>query len=103
MSMSEETRLRGELRAASVLLWALVARQTHADDLRSVFENAVVRETAHMLERGVRSDVLRAFETAAGAWAVRSRMIFRQRDEKEAGGVTFQRQGSNRLSRQETR
>lgn len=71
MSLKEEIRLKAELRAASVLLSALM-RQTEAQDLRHVFENAVVRETAHMLERGARSEAIRAFEDAAGEWSIRS-------------------------------
>jgi hypothetical protein len=72
MSLRDEIRLKAELRAAQVLLSALM-RQTDAQDLRRVFEDAVVRETAHMLERGARSEALRAFEDAAGEWAIRSR------------------------------
>jgi hypothetical protein len=72
MSLKDEIRLKAELRAASVLLSALM-RQTDAQDLRQVFEDAVVRETAHMLERGARTDSIRAFEDAAGEWAIRSR------------------------------
>jgi len=72
MSLKEEIRLNAELRAASVLLSALM-HHTEAQDLRRVFENAVVRETAHMMERGARSEALRAFEDAAGEWAIRSR------------------------------
>jgi hypothetical protein len=71
MSVKEEIRLKAELRAASVLLAALM-RQTEAQDLRRVFENAVVRETAHMLERGARNEAIRAFEDAAGEWSIRS-------------------------------
>lgn len=70
MSLKEEIRLKAELRAASVLLSALM-RQTDAQDVRSVFEDAVVRETAHMLERGARSEAIRAFEDAASEWAIR--------------------------------
>ncbi len=76
MSQKEEIRLRAKLRAASVLLAALM-RETDADGLRHVFESAVVRETAHMLERGARSEAIRAFEDAAGEWAVRSRLSLR--------------------------
>jgi hypothetical protein len=72
MSLKEEIRLKGELRAASVLLSALM-RQNAPDDIRRVFENAVVRETAHMLERGARSEAIRAFENASTDWAVRSK------------------------------
>jgi hypothetical protein len=72
MSLKEEIRLKAELRAASVLLSALM-RQTEAQDLRRVLETAVVRETAHMLERGARSEAIRAFEDAAGEWSIRSR------------------------------
>jgi hypothetical protein len=83
MSLKEEIRLKAELRAASVLLSALM-RQTGAKDLRRVFENAVVRETAHMLERGARSDAIRAFESAVGEWAIRSRVASLQEDEESA-------------------
>ncbi len=76
MSLKDELRLKAELRAASVLLSALI-RQTDAQDLRRVFEDAVVRETAHMLERGARSDAIRAFEDAAGEWAIRARRTLR--------------------------
>lgn len=72
MSLKEEIRLKAELRAASVLLSALM-RQTEPQDVRRVFENAVVRETAHMLERGARSEAIRAFEDASGEWAIRSK------------------------------
>jgi hypothetical protein len=72
MSLKEEIRLKAELRAASVLLSALM-RQTDAEDVRNIFENAVVRETAHMLERGARSEAIRAFEDAVGEWAIRGR------------------------------
>ncbi|MGH8713148.1 MAG: hypothetical protein ACREYB_03975 [Casimicrobiaceae bacterium] len=78
MPLRDDIRLRAELRAATVLLHALIARQNDVDDVRTVFESAVVRETAHLLERGVRSDVIRAFENAAGHWTVRARMMFRQ-------------------------
>lgn len=81
MSLKEEIRLKAELRAASVLLSALM-RQTRAKDLRRVFENAVVRETAHMLERGARSEAIRAFENVAGEWAIRSRVASRREDEE---------------------
>lgn len=72
MSLKEEIRLKAELRAASVLLAALM-RQTETQDLRRVLDNAVVRETAHMLERGARTEAIRAFEDAAGEWAIRAR------------------------------
>lgn len=72
MSLKEEIRLKAELRAASVLLSALM-RQTEPQDVRRVFENAVVRETAHMLERGARNEAIRAFEDASGEWAIRSK------------------------------
>lgn len=78
MSPARELRLKAALRAASVLLHALVARHADAEDLRHIFGEAVVRETAHMLERGARSDAIRAFEAAAGAWSVRSRVLPRQ-------------------------
>jgi len=83
MSLKDEIRLKAELRATTVLLSALM-RHTAAQDLRRVFEDAVVRETAHMLERGARSDTLRAFEDAAGEWAIRSRRTVRQDGEGEA-------------------
>jgi hypothetical protein len=82
MSLKEEIRVKAELRAASVLLDALM-RQTEAQDLRRVFDNAVVRETAHMLERGSRPEAIRAFEDAAGEWAIRAR---RWDDESEHRG-----------------
>jgi hypothetical protein len=77
MSLKDELRLKAELRAASVLLSALM-RHTDAQDLRHVFEDAVVRETAHMLERGARLEAIRAFEDAAGEWAIRSHIALRQ-------------------------
>jgi hypothetical protein len=75
--MKDEIRLKAELRAASVLLSALM-RHTDVQYLRRVFDDAVVRETAHMLERGARSAAIRAFEDAAGEWSIRSRMALRQ-------------------------
>jgi hypothetical protein len=81
MSLKEEIRLKAELRVTSVLLSALM-RQTGAKDLHGVFENAVVRETAHMLERGARSEAIRAFENAAGEWSIRSRVASRQEDDE---------------------
>jgi len=74
MSVKDELRLKAELRAASVLLSALM-RQTDEQDFRRVFDEAVVRETAHMLERGARSQAIRAFEDAAGEWSIRSRAL----------------------------
>jgi hypothetical protein len=74
MSLQDELRLKAELRAASVLLSALM-RQTDAQDFRRVFEDSVVRETAHMLERGVRTEAIRAFEDAAGEWSIHSRAL----------------------------
>jgi hypothetical protein len=82
MALKEEIRLKAELRAASVLLSALM-RHTDAQDLRRVLEDAVVRETAHMLERGARSAAIRAFEDAAGEWAIRSRRTLRQEGSAE--------------------
>lgn len=76
--MTDQFRLEAELRAASVLLSALAAHQSDAGGTRDVFEAAVVRETAHMLERGVPGNAIRAFESAAGAWAMRSRQILAQ-------------------------
>jgi hypothetical protein len=90
MSLKDEIRLKAELRAASVLLSALM-RQTDAQDLRQVFEDAVVRETAHMLERGARSDSIRAFEDAAGEWAIRSRRAPRPDGEGEPRRTRSQR------------
>jgi hypothetical protein len=72
MSLKDEVRLKAELRAASALLSALM-RRTDAQDFRRVFEDTVVRETAHMLERGARNEAIRAFEDAAGGWSVHSR------------------------------
>ena len=74
MSLQDELRLNAELRAASVLLSALM-RQTDAQDFRRVFEDSVVRETAHMLERGARNEAIRAFEDAAGEWSIHSRAL----------------------------
>jgi hypothetical protein len=74
MSLKEEIRLKAELRAASILLSALM-RQTDAQDFRRVFEDTVVRETAHMLERGARNQAIRAFEDAAGGWSIHSRAL----------------------------
>lgn len=93
MSLKEEIRLKAELRAASVLLSALM-HQTEAQDLRRVFENAVVRETAHMLERGARSEAIRAFEDAAGEWAIRSRS-----QDDDDGGMTAQGRTADRRQR----
>ena len=76
MSLKDEIRLKAELRAASILLSALM-RETEAHDLRRVIDDAVVRETAHMLERGARSEAIRAFEDAAGEWAIRCRKSVR--------------------------
>jgi hypothetical protein len=72
MSLKDELRRKAELRATTVLLSALM-RHTDAQDLRRVLDDAIVRETAHMLERGARSEAIRAFEDAAGGWAIRSR------------------------------
>jgi|GEM_PF-6289175 hypothetical protein len=72
MSLKDEIRLKAELRAAKVLLSALM-RQTDAQDFRRVFEDTVVRETAYMLERGARNEAVRAFEDAAGDWSIHSR------------------------------
>jgi hypothetical protein len=77
MSLKEEIRLKAELRAASVLLSALM-RQTDAQDVGRILDNAVVRETAHMLERGARTEAIRAFEDAAGEWAARAHVALRQ-------------------------
>ena len=96
MSAKEEVRLRAELRAASVLLAALM-RQTGAEDLRRVFDNAVVREIAHMMERGARTDAIRAFEDAASEWTVRSRQVNNEsRSEPQAhNGHRGSRQGAH--------
>ena len=72
MSSKDELRLKAELRAARILLSALM-RRTDAQDFRRVYEDTVLRETAHMLERGARNEAIRAFEDAAGAWSVHSR------------------------------
>ena len=77
LSPSDEMRLKAELQAATVLLSALVERDADDNELRDVLNNAVVRETAHMLERGARTDSIRAFEDAARGWVVRSRAISR--------------------------
>ena len=74
MSLQDEIRLKAELRAAKVLLSALM-RRTDAQDFRRVFEDTVVRETAYMLERGARNESIRAFEDAAGAWSIHSREL----------------------------
>jgi len=74
MSLKNELRLKAELRAASILLSALM-RHTDEQDFRRVFQDAIVRETAHMLERGARSAAIRAFEDAAGAWSIHSRAL----------------------------
>jgi len=74
MSLKDEIRLKAELHAASVLLAALM-RQTDEQDFRRVFDEVIVRETAHMLERGARSQEIRAFEDAAGEWSIRSRAL----------------------------
>jgi len=74
MSVKDEIRLKAELQAASVLLAALM-RQTDEQDFRRVFDEVIVRETAHMLERGARSQEIRAFEDAAGEWSIRSRAL----------------------------
>jgi hypothetical protein len=74
MSLKDEIRLKAELRAASVLLSALM-RQTDAQDFRRMFVDTVVRETAHMLERGARNQAIRAFEDAAGEWSIHSRAL----------------------------
>ena len=76
MSLKEEIRLKAELRAASVLLSALM-RQTDAQAVGRVLDNAVVRETAHMLERGARIEAVRAFEDAASEWAARAHVALR--------------------------
>ncbi|HEX4522175.1 MAG TPA: hypothetical protein VH704_01515 [Casimicrobiaceae bacterium] len=55
------------------MLLSALMRETDAQDLRRVFEDAVVRETAYMLERGALNESIRAFEDAAGAWSLRSR------------------------------
>lgn len=102
MPLRDEIRLRAELRAATVLLHALIACQNDVDDVRTIFESAVVRETAHLLERGVRNDAIHAFEAAAGSWAVRCRMMMVRPNGDAAKGVPFRRRVSD-LQRQETR
>jgi hypothetical protein len=79
MPLKDELRVKAELRAATVLLSALM-RHTDAQDLRRVLDDAIVRETAHMLERGARSEAIRAFEDAAGEWTIRSRGTGQDRD-----------------------
>ena len=91
MSLNEEVRLKAELRAAKILLSALM-RQTDAQDFRRMFEDAVVRETAHMLERGARNEAIRAFEDAAGAWSIHSRAL-RYADAAEPGRGNARSQG----------
>lgn len=93
MSLKEEIRLKAELRAATVLLSALM-RNSEAQDLRRVFEDAVVRETAHLLERGARSEAIRAFEDAAGEWSIRSHRTLRD-------GVAEARRTNERAQRHE--
>lgn len=97
MSLQDEVRLKAELRAAKVLLSALM-RQTDAQDFRRMFEDTVVRETAHMLERGARNEAIRAFEDAAGEWSIHSRAL-RHDDSAQVGrgngNARLQRQGSH--------
>ena len=94
MSLKEEIRLKAELRAATVLLSALM-RNSEAQDLRHVFEEAVVRETAYMLERGARGEAIRAFEDAAGEWALRSHRILHDgaADPRRTNGGTQRHEG----------
>jgi hypothetical protein len=90
MSAKEEIRVKAELRAASMLLAALM-RESDAQDLRRIFDNAVVRETAHMLERGARSEAIRAFEDAAGGWSIRARRTGRDELGRTAQGFIGRR------------
>ncbi len=76
MSLKEEIRLKAELRAASILLSALM-RQTDPQNVGRILDNAVVRETAHLLERGARTDAIRAFEDATSEWAARAHALRR--------------------------
>jgi hypothetical protein len=87
MSLKEEIRLKAELRAASVLLSALM-RHTDAQAVRRVFDDAVVRETAHMLERGARSEAIRSFGDAAGEWAIRSHRALPHQGNGEPRGAS---------------
>jgi hypothetical protein len=90
MSAKEEIRVKAELQAASMLLAALM-RESDAQDLRRIFDNAVVRETAHMLERGARSEAIRAFEDAAGEWSIRARRNGRDELSRAAQGFIGRR------------
>jgi len=83
MSLKEEIRLKAELRAASVLLSALMD-ESDARDVGRILDNAVVRETAHMLERGARTEAIRAFEDAASGWAARAHTALGQGVEDES-------------------
>jgi hypothetical protein len=98
MSSKEVIRLQAELRAASVLLSALM-RQTDAQDFRRVFEESIVRETAHMLERGARNQAIRAFEDAAGEWSIHSRAL-RHEGTGVAGRGNGNGNGNGRSQRQ---
>ena len=90
MSVKDEIRLHAELRAAAVLLSALM-RQTDEQDFRRIFEDAIVRETAHMLERGARLETIRAFEDAAGEWAIHSRRRLELSSEPRRASTRVQR------------
>jgi hypothetical protein len=95
MSLKDELRLTAELRAASILLSALM-RHTNEQDFRRVFQEAIVRETAHMLERGARSAAIRAFEDAAGEWSIHSRAL-----RHDGTGEAGRSNGSGRSQRRE--
>ena len=56
-STDAKTRARVVLRDAEAM--------TSSDPLRQVFEQAVTREVAHMLERGAMAPAITAFENAA--------------------------------------
>jgi hypothetical protein len=94
MSLKEEIRLKAELRAASVLLSALMG-QSDAHDVGRILDNAVVRETAHMLERGARTEAIRAFEDAASEWAARAHVALGQ-DSKDASHRNGSERGQHR-------
>jgi hypothetical protein len=59
----KEFAARGKTRARVVLRDAVA--MTSSDALRQVFEQAVTREVAHMLERGAIAPAITAFEDAA--------------------------------------
>jgi tellurite resistance protein len=59
----EKFAAKGKTRARVVLRDAVA--MTSSDTLRQVFEQAVTREVAHMLERGAMVRAITAFEDAA--------------------------------------